>query len=206
MTRAPAVLSAQLLNRRLECREERDSEFLTTMKYALLLAAASVVLLGLPCGCDRGGVASSPAKTEPPLEVKTVRPFKGAITRNVTLPGEVKAYQQATLYAKVAGYLKTISVDKGDRVKEGDLIADIEVPEMLADLTRYKAEVTVAELDYKRLNESQKKVAGFGRAANRGQCQGQTGRRQGEPGTDGNVARLRQNHCALLWRHHEAHG
>jgi len=128
------------------------------MKYALLLAAASVVLLGLPCGCDRGGVASSPAKTEPPLEVKTVRPFKGAITRNVTLPGEVKAYQQATLYAKVAGYLKTITVDKGDRVKEGDLIADIEVPEMLADLARYKAEVTVAELDYKRLNESQKKL------------------------------------------------
>ena len=90
--------------------------------------------------------------------MKTVRPFKGAITRNVTLPGEVKAYQQATLYAKVAGYLKTITVDKGDRVKEGDLIADIEVPEMLADLTRYKAEVTVAELDYKRLNESQKKL------------------------------------------------
>src|SRR5204863_4394118 len=44
------------------------------------------------------------------------------------------------------------------RVKEGDLIADIEVPEMLADLARYKAEVEVAELDYKRLSESQKKL------------------------------------------------
>src|SRR5439155_12236777 len=130
----------------------------TTMKNKVMLVGAGAVLLGLLFGCNRSGVASSPARTEPPLEVKTVRPFKGAITRNVTLPGEVKAYQQATLYAKVAGYLKTISVDKGDRVKEGDLIADIEVPEMLADLTRYKAEVTVAELDYKRLNESQKKL------------------------------------------------
>src|SRR6185436_11377841 len=53
---------------------------------------------------------------------------------------------------------KTITVDKGDRVKEGDLIADIEVPEMLADIARYKAEVEVAELDYKRLSESQKKM------------------------------------------------
>src|SRR5437773_5429481 len=128
------------------------------MNYTLLLAGASAVLLGVLCGCDRGGVASSPAKTEPLLEVKTVHPFRGAIIRNVTLPGEIKAYQQATLYAKVAGYLKTITVDKGDRVKEGDLIADIEVPEMLADLARYKAEVKVAELDYKRLSESQKKV------------------------------------------------
>ena len=128
------------------------------MNYTLLLAGASAVLLGVLCGCDRGGVASSPAKTEPLLEVKTVHPFRGAIIRNVTLPGEIKAYQQATLYAKVAGYLKTITVDKGDRVKEGDLIADIEVPEMLADLARYKAEVKVAELDYKRLSESQKKL------------------------------------------------
>src|SRR3989449_6351573 len=127
--------------------------------HVLRSAAVVVTVAGLRCGCERGGgVASSPAKTEPPLEVKTVHPFRGTITRNVTLPGEVKAYQQATLYAKVAGYLKTITVDKGDRVKESDLIADIEVPEMLADLARYKAEVEVAELDYKRLSESQKKA------------------------------------------------
>ncbi|PYI82077.1 MAG: hypothetical protein DME26_18710 [Verrucomicrobia bacterium] len=47
---------------------------------------------------------------------------------------------------------------RSDRVKEGDPIVDIEVPEMLADLARYKAEVEVAELDYKRLGESQKKA------------------------------------------------
>jgi len=76
----------------------------------------------------------------------------------VTLPGEVKAYQQATLYAKVGGYLKTITVDKGDAVKEGDLIADIEVPELLADRARYRAEVEVAALDYNRLIESQTKA------------------------------------------------
>src|SRR5207245_4803547 len=84
-------------------------------------------------------------------------PKRGPIMRNVTLPGEVKPYQQATLYAKVAGYLKTITVDKGDRVNEGDPIAGIEVPEMLADLARYKPEVEVAELDFKRLSESHKK-------------------------------------------------
>jgi len=91
-----------------------------------------------------------------PVEVVTLK--RGPITRNLTLPAEIRPYQQATLYAKVAGYLKTISVDKGDRVKEGDLLADIEVPEILADIAKAKAELDVAEVDFKRLSESEKKA------------------------------------------------
>jgi membrane fusion protein, multidrug efflux system len=97
-------------------------------------------------------------KAPPPIVVQVVQPKHGPITRSITLPGEIKAYQQATLYAKVAGYLKTITVDKGDQVKAGDLLADIEVPELIAEETRYKAEVEVADLDYQRLSESQKKA------------------------------------------------
>jgi RND family efflux transporter MFP subunit len=86
------------------------------------------------------------------------RAFRGPITRFITLPGEVKAYQEAMLCAKVAGYLKTIPVDKGDQVKAGGLIAELEVPELQADLARGKAEVEVAELEYRRLNDSSKKA------------------------------------------------
>src|SRR3989454_12489953 len=121
---------------------------------AVLFGAAALEAL---CGCERS--TNEPTqKAAPAVSVQVVHPRKGEITRYITLPGNVLAYQQATLYAKVAGYLKTMSVDKGDQVKQGGLIADIEVPEMLADLARYKAEVEVAELDYKRLSESQKKL------------------------------------------------
>src|SRR2546425_4266220 len=122
------------------------------------LLVIGLVGQGIISGC-KPPTAEPTKDAPPPVAVQVVQPKRGSITRNVTLPGEIKAYQQATLYAKVAGYLKTITVDKGDRVKEGDLIADIEVPEMLADLARYKAEVEVAELDYKRLSESQKKAS-----------------------------------------------
>src|SRR6266581_115878 len=108
-------------------------------------------------GCKPSS-AETPKEAAPPLAVQVVQPKRGPITRNVTLPGEVKPYQQATLYAKVAGYLKTITVDKGDQVKEGALLAEIEVPELLADRARFEAEVEVADLDYRRLNESQKKL------------------------------------------------
>src|SRR5882724_2527700 len=119
--------------------------------FGLLTLLAAEVL----CGCNR---SQAPAPSSPPLAVQVVKSKPGAITRSVTLPGEVKAYQQATLYAKVAGYLKTITVDKGDQVTEGKLLAEIEVPELIAERSRYRAEVEVAAIDYKRLSESQQKV------------------------------------------------
>lgn len=58
----------------------------------------------------------------------------------------------------MTGYLKRITVDKGDAVKEGDLLAEIEVPELLADATRFKAEAEIATLDYQRAAEAQQKA------------------------------------------------
>src|SRR6266496_6731855 len=128
-----------------------------TNPAGLALVVLALVGQGIFSGC-KPSTAEPTKESTPPVAVQVVQPKRGPITRQVTLPGEIKPYQQATLYAKVAGYLKTITVDKGDQVKEGDLIADIEVPEMLADLARNRAEVEVAELDYKRLSESQKKL------------------------------------------------
>lgn len=93
-----------------------------------------------------------------PVEVKTVRPSRGDIHRFVTLPGSIRANQQATLYAKVPGYLKSIAVDKGDTVQAGQALGEIEVPELLADLAKYRAELRVAELDSNRLNAAREKA------------------------------------------------
>jgi len=70
-----------------------------------------------------------------PVEVKVIRPTRGEIIRYVTLPGSIRANQQATLYAKVAGYLKSLAVDKGDRVQAGQALGEIEsVSEQLSSL------------------------------------------------------------------------
>ena len=84
-----------------------------------LLVMLALILRGKP------SPAEQPKEAAPAVALQVIRPKRGAITRTVTLPGEVKPYQQATLYAKVAGYLKSISVDKGDRAKKGDLIGRI---------------------------------------------------------------------------------
>ena len=109
--------------------------------------AIGAAVLGLQCGCQRSQSSTEPNPALPsPASVQVVRPHQGEITRSITLPAEIRAYQQATLYAKVAGYLKTISVDKGDEVKEGALLAEIEVPELLADRAKFKAETEVAAI------------------------------------------------------------
>ena len=48
-----------------------------------------------------------------------VHPHRGEIYRYVTLPGEVHPLFEVTLFAKVGGYLETLTVDKGDSVKAG---------------------------------------------------------------------------------------
>jgi membrane fusion protein, multidrug efflux system len=116
-----------------------------------------MALAGL-CGCSHSTGETPVATPSPPLPVQVVHVKRGEATRSITLPANIVAYHQATLYAKVGGYVKTVLVDKGDAVKAGALLADIEVPELLADRARYQADVDVAGTDYRRVSEAQKKA------------------------------------------------
>jgi membrane fusion protein (multidrug efflux system) len=138
-------------------KSERNTILKWPQAIRVLATTVWVASQVMSSGCKPSST-ESPKEAAPPVITQVVQPKRGPITRNVTLPGDVKPYQQATLYAKVAGYLKMITVDKGDQVKEGTLLAEIEVPELLADRARYNAELEVADLDYRRLSESQKKL------------------------------------------------
>jgi membrane fusion protein (multidrug efflux system) len=90
-----------------------------------------------------------------PVSVQVAQPARGNVIRYVTLPGSLKANQQATLYAKVPGYLKSLTVDKGDKVSAGQALGEIEVPELEADLARCRAELSVAEIELRRVSQAQ---------------------------------------------------
>jgi RND family efflux transporter MFP subunit len=98
-------------------------------------SAAAVFLAALLTGCSghpvdqAASAASDPAAKARP--VGTVLPAQGDIARTITQPATLQGIEEAMLYAKTAGYLKSISVDKGDRVRAGQVIAVIESPELL---------------------------------------------------------------------------
>jgi len=129
----------------------------TKLKRIFAVLIASMLLAAL-CGC-----APPPSEVPPPaaapVTVQTVLPKHGEIARTITLPSfRILAYQEATLYAKVSGYLKTLTVDKGDAVKEGQLLAEIEVPELLADEVQYNVETAVSRTNYERMAEARRRA------------------------------------------------
>jgi RND family efflux transporter MFP subunit len=127
----------------------------TTQLTSWLLGCISAAVL---CGCGPAKVETQP-RTAPAVNVQTVLPKRGEIARSTTLPTfRVLALQEATIYAKVSGYLRTLTVDKGDPVTQGQLLAEIEVPELLADETQYKAESEVARTNYERMAEARQKA------------------------------------------------
>lgn len=82
------------------------------------------------------GAGESAAGSREPLAVETVRMSEGGIVRTSTQIGSVHAFEEADLFAKVSGYLKVQNVDYGDHVKEGQLLAEIDDPEVVKEADR----------------------------------------------------------------------
>lgn len=100
----------------------------------------------------------TPPDAEPATEheartVTVIRPERRDLVRTLALPGDVVGLTEAALYAKVTGYLQRIDVDKGDWVKQGQLLAVIEVPELQQKLKRAQATLEVERLTHERLRK-----------------------------------------------------
>jgi len=119
------------------------------MKRYYTRAVAALCILVAATGCSRAPDAPADSRRT----VVVVRPQRGDIVRTITLPGDLVGLYQSTLYAKVTGYLKSISVDKGDWVKAGQVLAVIEVPELQERLARARADMDVQHLTYQRLEQ-----------------------------------------------------
>ena len=87
----------------------------------------------------------------PRIEIVTTS--AGPTERVIKLLGDVRSGATATLYAKVAGYLKTMSVDKGDKVKAGQIVAEIESPELDQQLAGASADLANKRRNLARLQE-----------------------------------------------------
>jgi len=90
------------------------------------------------------GDGTSVSAADEPTPVETVRLSPGGIVRTSSQVGSVLAYEDADLYAKVSGYLKALHVDYGSRVKRGQLLAEIDDPEVVKEEARAAAALVQA--------------------------------------------------------------
>ena len=119
--------------------------FLSLTAFGTLLAACLMVA---SCGRKsssetQAASESSAAQAVPHVDVTIVKSQKLAAT--ISLPAELVPYEAVDLYAKETGFVKSIKVDRGSRVKQGELIAELEAPELLAQRAQANAAYQGAE-------------------------------------------------------------
>src|ERR1041384_8373576 len=132
----------------------------------ILIASIVGTITLLNCSCSRDPAAQ--AEDLKASDAPTVAVAKATLedmSRQVVLTAEFRPFQEIDVMAKIAGYVKKINVDVGDRVQEGQVLALIEVPEMADDqaraeslLSRSQAEVARAKDELQRA-ESAHKIA-----------------------------------------------
>lgn len=74
--------------------------------------------------------------------VAVIYPDPGALTATLDLPGRLEAYYRAPIFARVNGYVKSWNADIGARVKAGDVIAEIDAPDLDQQLLQARADLT----------------------------------------------------------------
>src|SRR5258708_25054825 len=153
------------------------------------LIVAGLVVLGLIAlwagwrhGKTEADASDSTAAGPAGVTAAVTRVQRGSIAQSLTIAGAFKPFQEIDVHAKVAGYIKTIYVDVGTHVKDGQTLAILEVPELTAELAgadaavrrsqqeirraqgdveRAKSGHSAAHAMYKRLEEASREKAGL---------------------------------------------
>jgi RND family efflux transporter MFP subunit len=116
------------------------------------LCTVSVVGVGLTafatisCGSAsgvKGGDQVAPAGG--PTAIDVVRVVEQPLDLQLSLPGELTAYQSVAIFPRVTGFVKAVDVDRGSRVRAGDLLATLEAPELVAQRSEAQSKLQAAE-------------------------------------------------------------
>jgi RND family efflux transporter MFP subunit len=115
---------------------------------ALVLAAA-VVTYGLVSRAAQNSHLHDATEAQAIPSVAVVSPARVENQSGLELPGRLEAYIRAPIYARVPGYLKSWKHDIGSKVKAGDVLAEIDTPDLDQQLLQARADLTVAEANSK---------------------------------------------------------
>jgi len=133
--------------------QDRPSTFLES-RTALLGMVAAFLLAATGTACKKAvGGETAKGSAAAPAPVAVAKVTRADIAREVVFDAEFRPFQDIDLHARVAGFVQTMNVDVGDRVKAGQLLATLEVPELKEDLERAAAAVKRAQQDVVKAQE-----------------------------------------------------
>jgi RND family efflux transporter MFP subunit len=130
---------------------------------ASLVAFGLLSLLNAGCGQPTGETLARASATGAPsvVRVSIVKPERATIRRMTEEPGQIQAFETTPIYAKLAGYVDRVAVNIGAKVKKGQVLAELRVPEIEADLKQKRAMIEQAQTERKQ-DEAMVEVAQAG--------------------------------------------
>jgi RND family efflux transporter MFP subunit len=116
---------------------------------ALVLLAVGIVAHGMVTRTAQNSRLQALTEAQAVPTVAIVSPTDTQDHASLDLPGRLEAYIRAPIYARVPGYLKSWKHDIGDKVKAGDVLAEIDTPDLDQQLAQARADLSVAEANAK---------------------------------------------------------
>ena len=120
-----------------------------------LKALAITIICSLPatmllssCGHTEGKSETTEAAAPEEAAVSALSLQKGKLSSSLQIPGELIAYQQVDIYAKVSSFVKKLHVDVGSEVSSGQLLATMEAPEITSQLAGAESRLKAQEAIY----------------------------------------------------------
>jgi membrane fusion protein, multidrug efflux system len=113
---------------------------MTKTMAAVMLAA----LAAGACGGSPAAKADKPAAAGPPT-VDVVTVIEKPIELTLALPGELDAFESVAMFPKVTGFVKTIRVDRGSRVRAGEILVTLDAPELRAQRSEAQSRLQAVE-------------------------------------------------------------
>ena len=104
----------------------------------------------LAAGCNsdssgKSGAAAAVAAAGGPTSVSTVAVVSKKLSTTIALPAQLEPYEQVDIYPKVTGFVETVTVDRGSRVKAGQVLVRLTAPELVSQRSQGEAAVHGAE-------------------------------------------------------------
>jgi RND family efflux transporter MFP subunit len=114
-----------------------------------LLVAIGIALAGILARRHQQSEVTKWTVEQAVPTVATITPKQGVSDQQLVLPGDIEAWYEAPIYARVSGYLKDWYLDYGAHVQKGQLLADIDAPDLDAQLAAAKAKLASAQAQVK---------------------------------------------------------